>query len=289
MFRDCRVALGVVGDRPQKAAHGPDVLALGRFVRDGVPASGRLGHAEAVLLDLRLLQPVIAEGSFRVLKRLVVLGEIGPSGHLDRAPLPTVPLQPDQSHVVVARFVFSRLRHQRFEVFPRPDALDRVPGRFSSFRAPQKPGRQRRFTAFSEAPTNAAYAPRRAFSAAYQAMGRPRIFRRHSRRIAPRCLKKSGPCERPRTKLSTSSAAHSAEKLLSVAPSATATRQRVGESEPRTAHASSYSDRAFPAFWQENASIENGAALTGCRASITGGSRDGFRCRGTGSPASAAR
>src|SRR5438067_10462248 len=143
MFRDCRVALGVVGDRPQKAAHGPDVLALGRFVRDGVPASGRLGHAEAVLLDLRLLQPGIAEGSLRVLKRLVVLGEIGPGGHLDRAPLPTVPLQPDQSHVVVTRFVFSRLRHQRFEVFPRPDALDRVPGRFSSFRAPQKPGRQR--------------------------------------------------------------------------------------------------------------------------------------------------
>ena len=115
--------------------------------------------------------------------------------------------------------------------------------------------RQPRFTAFSDAPTNAAYAPRRTFSAAYQGSGRPRIFLRQSRRMAPSRLKNSGPCARPRTKLSTSSAAQRAEKLLSVAPSATATRQRVGESEPRIAHASSYSDWAFPAFWQENASM----------------------------------
>src|SRR6266852_761273 len=103
--------------------------------------------------------------------------------------------------------------------------------------------------------------------------------------MAPKRRKNSGPWERPRTKLSTRSAAQSAEKLLSVAPSAIATRQRVGESEPRIAHASSYSDRAFPAFWEENASTENGAALTVFRASITEGSRDGFRCRETGSPA----
>ena len=81
--------------------------------------------------------------------------------------------------------------------------------------------------------------------------------------MAPRPSKKSGPCDRPRTKLSTSSAAQRAEKLLSVAPSATATRQRLGESEPRIAHASSYSDRAFPAFWLENASTENGACPLG--------------------------
>src|SRR5438128_3578922 len=143
MLRDCRVALGVVGDWPQKAAHGPDVLAFGRFVRDGVSASGRLGHAEAVLLDLRLLQPGIAEGAFRVLKRLVVVGEIRPGGHLARASLPAVPPQSDQSHVVVARSGLARLRHQSFEILPRPDSLDRVPGRFPSLRAPQKPRRQR--------------------------------------------------------------------------------------------------------------------------------------------------
>ncbi len=55
--------------------------------------------------------------------------------------------------------------------------------------------------------------------------------------MAPSRSKNSGPCARPRTKLSTSSAAQRAEKLLSVAPSAIATRQRVGESEPRIAHA----------------------------------------------------
>src|SRR5712672_4114697 len=92
--------------------------------------------------------------------------------------------------------------------------------------------------------------------------------------------KNSGPLERPRTKFSTSSAAQRAEKLLSVAPSATATRQRFGESEPRIAQASSYSVEAFPCFWQENASTEKGAWVIGWRGSFTGGSRDGSRCRG---------
>src|SRR5438105_3923819 len=228
MLRDCRIALGVIRNRPQEAAHGPGVLALGRLVRDGVSASGGLWHAEPVLPDHRLLQLWIGQGSFRGLTRLVS----------------------DSSE---------RVRGKAFasSVFgAAPVTCSRQP-------SPIATARQPRFNAFSETPTNAAYAPRRTFSAAYQGSGRPRIFRRQSLRIAPRRLKKSGPCERPRTKLSTSSAAHSAEKLLSVAPSATATRQRVGESEPRIAHASSYSDRAFPAFWQENASTENGAAVTG--------------------------
>src|SRR3989475_5700058 len=145
----------------------------------------------------------------------------------------------------------------------KASARPRLPVTCSKQQSPTAPAPHPRFPAFSAAPTNAAYAPRRAFSAAYQGGGRPRIFRRHSRRMAPSRPKKSGPCTRPRTKLSTSSAAQSAEKLLSVAPSATATRQRVGESEPRIAHASSYSVRAFPAFWHENASTENGAAPFG--------------------------
>src|SRR5258706_402628 len=136
-----------------------------------------------------------------------------------------------------------------------------TPVTWSKQQSPMATARHPRFTALSEAPTNAAYAPLPAFSAAYQGSGRPRIFRFHNRRIASRSSKNSGPPERPRTKLSTNSAAQSAEKLLSVAPSATATRQRVGESEPRIAHASSYSVRAFPAFWHENASTENGAGV----------------------------
>src|SRR5205807_9327965 len=145
--------------------------------------------------------------------------------------------------------------------------------------------RHRRFTSLAETPTKAAYAPLRAFSAAYHGSGRPLIFRHHKRRMPPRRSKKSGLLERSRTKRSTRSPAQRAEKLLSVAPSATATRHCMGESEPRIAQASSYSVRAFPAFWHENARTEKPVRRTGL---FTGGSRAGFRCRGTGSPASAA-
>src|SRR5207302_1839049 len=200
---------------------------------------------EAVLLDLRLLQLGISERPFRVLKRLVVLGEIRPGGHLALPPLPAVPPRdPKQRHVVVARAIVARLRHERFKLLLRAEALERLPGGLASLRAPQQPRRQR-----VRREEEDVVRPENAFD--------------HPHARAPRWLKNSGPCARPRTKRSTSSAAQRAEKLLSVAPSAIATRQRVGESEPRIAHASSYSDRAFPAFWQENASTENGAAVTG--------------------------
>ena len=78
---DGGVALGVVRDRPEKAAHRPDVLAFRRLVDHGVPARGRLGHAEAVLVDLRPLQLGIVEGALRGLKGLVVVGQVGPGGH----------------------------------------------------------------------------------------------------------------------------------------------------------------------------------------------------------------
>ena len=75
------VPLGVVRDRPQKAPHRPGVLPHRGLVHDGIAAGGRLGHPEAVLVDLRLLQLGIAERSLRRLHRFVVLGEIGPGGH----------------------------------------------------------------------------------------------------------------------------------------------------------------------------------------------------------------
>ena len=81
MLGDGRVALGVIGDRPQKATDCPDVLTLGGLVHDGVPARRRLGHAEAVLLDLGPLQLRIAEGALRMLQGFVVLGEVRPGGH----------------------------------------------------------------------------------------------------------------------------------------------------------------------------------------------------------------
>src|SRR5439155_22079336 len=128
--------------RRKEAPHGPDVLSLSRFVRDGVPASGRLGHAEAVLLDLRLLQLGISERPFRVLKRLVVLGEIRPGGHLALPPLPAVPPRdPKQRHVVVARAVVARLRHERFKLLLGAEALERLPGGLASLRAPEQPRR----------------------------------------------------------------------------------------------------------------------------------------------------
>src|SRR5438067_573478 len=144
MFRDPRVALRVVGNRPKKAAHGPDVVSLGRLVRDGVPAGGRLGHAEAVRLDLRLLQLGIAQRPSRVLERLVVLGEIRPGSHLARSLLPAVPpREPYQRHVVVARPVLARLGYQPFKFLLRAEALERLPGGLASLRAPEQPRSQR--------------------------------------------------------------------------------------------------------------------------------------------------
>ena len=81
MLGDGRVALGMIGDRAEKAPDRPDVLTLGGLVHDGVPARGGLRHAEAVLFDLGPLQLGIAEGALRVLKGFMVLGEVRPGGH----------------------------------------------------------------------------------------------------------------------------------------------------------------------------------------------------------------
>ena len=78
---DGRVPLGVVRDWPQKTPHRPGALPQRGFVHDGIAAGRRLGHPEAVLVDLRLLQLGIAERPLRRLQRFVVLGEIGPGGH----------------------------------------------------------------------------------------------------------------------------------------------------------------------------------------------------------------
>jgi len=126
-----------------------------------------------------------------------------------------------------------------------------TPVTWNKQQSPMATARHPRFTAFSEAPTNAAYRPdgpsrRRTRAANGADLSPPQAW------MAPRPSKKSGPWGASDEALD-QQRAQRAEKLLSVAPSATATRQRVGESEPRMAQASSYSVRAFPAFWEENA------------------------------------
>jgi len=55
------------------------------------------------------------------------------------------PHEPNQGHVVVARSIVARLRHQRLEVLlrPHPVRADRFPGGLSLLRALQQPRRKR--------------------------------------------------------------------------------------------------------------------------------------------------
>src|SRR6266566_5821285 len=65
---------------------------------------------------------------------------------LARASLPAGPPgEPQQGHVVVARSVFARLRHDGFEVLlgADPQGSYRLPCRLALLRAPEEPGRQR--------------------------------------------------------------------------------------------------------------------------------------------------
>jgi len=121
-------------------------------------------------------------------------------------------------------------------------------------------GAIRGFTAFSEAPTNAAYAPRRTFSAAYRAANGCGSFATTGVGWRPGRRKKSGPWERPRTKLSTSSRCPESGEAALVG------RQRRprgsgGRVRAANGQASSYSVRAFPAFWEGERSPERRLAV----------------------------
>src|SRR2546426_2895122 len=72
--------------------------------------------------------------------------------------------------------------------------------------------------------------------------------------------KNSAPASSLRTYLSANSTAHNLAKLLSVAPSATATRMPTGGRVGRCAQASSYSSRLLPSFGQQKTLMSHSLA-----------------------------